>query len=378
MSKRRCKGKAQDREARFEPAYRDLLIALNLRRDLPNGSAYRLASCLEEWVDCRARGAPNLALAERCGVSREALERALELRGLAPELAEREGERAAGFGARILTLADADYPPPLKELSLPPPVLYLRGELPAGPALTVVGSRRADLYGLEVTRLFARELARAGVTIVSGFATGIDAAAHQSALTVPEGRTVAVLGCGLGVDYPSGHRRLAAELAERGALLSEYPPGTPPARWQFPVRNRILAALSQATLVARATARSGSLGTARLALDLGRDLWAIPGRLFEPGSEGPNGLIRAGAHVALHPGDLLESLGLTQEPPVARGPRAEPAASRSPAERLLALFLPTQPLYPEEIAEKTGLSSAETAALLLELELGGELRRLPG
>ena len=257
----------------------------------------------------------------------------------APAIAARESEAAERLGARFLVVGDPDYPAGLSHLTLPPPVLCVCGELPSGPAVAIVGSRRTDAYGQEVAELFARSLAAAGVTIVSGFARGIDAAAHRGALAAEGGRTVAVLGCGLGVDYPVGHERLGREIAARGALVSEFPCHLSPRRWHFPVRNRVLAALAAGTLVVQAAPRSGSLLTARWAVDLGREVWAIPGRIFDERSLGPNALIRDGAPLVQHPREILEAL--------------LPAAAGALLERPAATPIP----HPEETVRTTGNGS---------------------
>ena len=357
----------------------DLLIALNLSPAIPRSAACRLARELTAWAGQPSAG-EDAGLARRLGVPPEVLRAACALRREAPALAAGERRRASELGAEILTTADAGYPAALLHLSLPPPVLYLSGRLPEGPAVTLVGSRRADPYGLEVAELFGRELAAAGAVVVSGFARGIDAAAHRGALAAEGGRTVAVLGCGLGVAYPTGHCRLGRAIALRGALLTEFPVGAAPAAWQFPVRNRILAALSQATLVVRAAARSGSLITARQALELGRDVYAVPGRIFETGSFGPHGLIREGAHLVQHPREILENL-VPPLPPAAGGTATsgEGAGAAPPGgESLLAALPPAEPRTPEEVAAATGEPIGAVMAGLLELELAGHLRRLPG
>ncbi|HEV7786409.1 MAG TPA: DNA-processing protein DprA, partial [Thermoanaerobaculia bacterium] len=252
-------------------------------------------------------------------------------------------------------------------------------------------SRKADVYGREAAELFARSLAAAGIVIVSGFARGIDAAAHRSALAAPAGRTVAVLGCGLAVDYPKGHARLADEIAGRGAVVSEFPCNLIPRAWHFPLRNRSIAALAAATLVVQAAHRSGSLITARHALDLGRDVWAVPGRIFDESSLGANALIRDGASLAQHPADLLEVL-LPRLPrsaaqlalPAMSGMSA--AMAPGPGPELPAGF-PGQVLAEiprgatrgaEEIAVRLDVPIDRVLAALLELELMGLVKRLPG
>jgi len=280
-----------------------------------------------------------------------------------------------------VTVDDAGYPPGLRELSPPPPVLYIRGEVPAEPGIAIVGSRRADAYGREAADLFARTLAAAGVTVASGFAQGIDAAAHRSALAAPGGRTVAVLGCGLGVDYPRGHDRLAEEIAARGALVTEFPCGLIPRAWHFPLRNRSLAAMTAGTLVVQAALRSGSLITARHALDLGRDVWAVPGRIFDEGSLGANSLIREGAHLAQHPADLLETLLPTAAAAQLALPlQPDPAPEPPPgfAGQVLAEIPPGKTRLAEEIAARLDSPVDRVLAALLELELEGWVKRLPG
>src|SRR3954469_6693336 len=304
---------------------RELLIALNAAPALSRPAAYRLAQELDRWS---ASGSPPDTLAAEAGVPRVQMRKALAVIETAADTADREAAGAERLGGRIVTVDDDDYPSGLRQLSPPPPVLYIRGEIPAGPAVAVVGSRRADAYGREAADLFSRALAAAGITVVSGFAQGIDAAAHRSAMAAPGGRTVAVLGCGLAVDYPKGHARLADEIAARGAVVSEFPCTLIPRAWHFPLRNRSIAALAAATLVVQAAHRSGSLITARHALDLGRDVWAVPGRIFDESSLGANALIRDGASLAQHPADLLEVLlpGGQLAIPLAAEPGPEPPA----------------------------------------------------
>lgn len=362
---------------RREPGRRAaLLIALNAAPGVGRAALCRLAGEPPGWMRLSA---PDPGAAQRLGVPLESLAAALAALPGAEARAAAERRRAADLGARIVTLGEAGYPKALYDLTLPPPVLYLRGEIPAAPAVTVVGSRRTDAYGREVAELFGRELAAAGAVVVSGFARGVDAAAHRGAMAAPGGRSVAVLGCGLGVDYPKGQGRLSDELAGRGAVVSEFPVGTGPAPWQFPVRNRILAALAQATLVVRATARSGSLITARHALELGRDVYAVPGRIFDPRSLGPNALLRDGAYPALHPRDILEHL----DPPLT--PRAATVADggqETPPPgfdgRLLAALAPAEPTPAEALAARLGAPVGRVMAALLTLELGGWVRREPG
>lgn len=356
---------------------RELLIALNASTEIARPAVYRLAEELDRWF---GQDSPPDLLAAAAGVPKRQMRRALAATATAADLANRETAAAERLGGRIVTLEDEDYPSGLRQLSPPPPVLYIRGELPAGPAVAIVGSRKPDTYGEEAAGLFARTLAGAGVTIVSGFAKGIDAVAHRGALAVPDGKTIAVLGCGLDVDYPRGHGRLAEEIAGRGAVVSELPCAMLPRAWHFPLRNRSIAALAGGTLVVQAALRSGSLITARHALDLGREVWAIPGRIFDEGSLGANALIREGAHLAQHPADLLEMLlpygtaPRTPFPITAAGP--EPPAG-FPGQ-VLSEVPPGGSRVAEEIAIRLDVPIDQVLAALLELEIEGWVKRLPG
>ena len=387
---------------------RDLLIALGASLDVPRGVSCRLAVRLDDWAASGWRA--DAATAAELAVPVDALAAARRLLDHPdrPEgcrsIAAAQLRRTRELGGRIVTLGDPAYPHALYDLDLPPPALWLRGRgvAPAARSVAIVGSRRADAYGREAATLFGRSLAAAGLTVVSGFARGVDAAAHRGALAgaalsdedSARPATLAVLGTGLGADYPYGHRRLGGEITEGGALLTELPCGVGPKPWHFPVRNRLIAALAAATLVVRAVVRSGSLITARLALDLGRDVLAVPGRIFEPRSEGTNRLIADGAHPALEPRDVLDLLGVAAEPPPAAaspagedGPGSEPPAGRGEAtggrrgdlrSRTLAALVPGDPASPEALAGELGAPVDRLLGTLLELELEGRVRREPG
>ena len=366
---------------------RRVVIALNGCETLPRDAVCRLARDLDHWA--RPKREPPAESSDPSGensdprllhlpVARAALRDARVL-------AARAEQRAAALGARLVTVLDPGYPAPLHDLDLPPPVLYCLGDVPDRPATAIVGSRAADAYGREAATLFACRLAEAGLTIVSGLARGVDTAAHRGALAAAGGRTVAVLGCGLDVRYPTGADRLRRQIAERGAVITEFPPGTPPQRHNFPIRNRIIAALACGTLVVQGEARSGSLITARLALELGRDVYAVPGRIFDSRSAGPNGLIRDGALAAQRPRDILESLpqaeldrlpAAAERPVEAAGPRA--AGADGDAGRLLAAMTPGEPLASASRSAASGLAVERLLSLLLELELAGRVRREPG
>ncbi len=364
------------------PTRREVLLALNAAHELSRAAICRLGTDLDAWVAADAAAAQ---VAARLGLPTEAVSRARALLPRAREGAAREVAAAERLSARAVTLGEQDYPAALAELALPPPVLFVRGEIPARPAVAIVGSRRMDPYGREAATYFARSLVEAGLTIVSGFARGVDATAHEAALAVRGGTTVAVLGCGHGVEYPAGHGRLREAIARSGAVVSEFSCGQPPADWTFPVRNRLIAALGLGVLIVQAAPRSGSLVTARLALEQGREIWAVPGRIFEEKGLGPNGLIRDGAQLVQHPRDVLDSLpGWIRAvlPPVpvgvdAPGGATPPSLAGLPG-RILRELPPGDPRTPEEIAGLTGAALDQVLGTLLELELLGHVRRQAG
>lgn len=361
------------------PSDRALLVALADRAGLSRAAVCRLGAELAEWRDAAG---PDLELARRLSLGADSLSAALVLRADARRLAEQAERRAARLGAALLTLADPDYPPALRELPLPPPAIWISGALPEAtvPAIAIVGSRRATPYGLEVAAWLGAELARAGLVVVSGFALGVDSAAHRGALRVAGGRTLAVLGCGLAVDYPRGQRGLGREIEAAGARLTEFPCDRTPEPWHFPVRNRLIAALSRGTIVVEAAPRSGSLITARLALDLGREVMATPGRITDELALGTNALIADGAIPVTHPDDVLEALGLAgggreRTRPAAR---AVPRGLAPEATALDAALDEVDARAPEALAELARLPVDRALALLLELELAGHALRLPG
>jgi DNA processing protein len=259
---------------------------------------------------------------------------------------------------------DGAYPPLLAQLHDPPRELYVRGkaEVLTGPAVAIVGARSCSSYGSHVARSLARELAAAGVVVVSGLARGVDGEAHRGALEAC-GQTVAVLGCGIDRDYPRSHASLAERIRASGAVVSEYQPGTEPAPWRFPARNRIIAGLCLATVVVEARERSGALITADFALELGRDVFAVPGEITATLSAGTNDLLRQGATPLLSAGDVLGVLGL-ERPDAPLPPVSGAAAS------VLRLLTDTASDF-DCLVRVSGRSSAEVAAALVELELAG-------
>jgi DNA processing protein len=269
----------------------------------------------------------------------------------------------------------SSYPPRLRELHDPPNRLYLRGggsaEILARPAVAIVGARSCSAYGAQVARELARQLVAAGVVVVSGLARGIDGEAHRGALA-GDGITVAVLGCGIDRDYPRSNADLARRIAHDGVVVSEYPPGVEPAPWRFPARNRIVAGLCDATVVVEARERSGALITADFALELGRDVFAVPGEITSTLSAGTNDLLRQGAAPLLSGDDVLRVLGLECAPP------APVAASLSSAAGAVLAAARDGPRGADELAQAAGIGAADAAAALVELELAGLLRCVDG
>lgn len=290
-------------------------------------------------------------------------------------LVEKEIRSAEKIGAKLVTGEDENYPAHLKHIYDPPPLLYVHGELRPedSRAVAVVGSRNPTSYGQAAAERISRGLASRGVTVVSGMARGVDSCAHRGAL-LAGGRTIGVLGCGLDVVYPPEHRELYKQVAAQGAVVSEFPLGTPPDRDHFPIRNRIISGLSLGVAVVEATLRSGSLITARLALEQGRDVYAVPGNVDSARSAGANRLIKQGAKLVTHAEDILEEI-LPLAPPAAEAP-SRPAFSAE-EERVFAA-LEEESLHIDELMARCGLPSARISAILLSLELAGHIRQLPG
>jgi DNA processing protein len=278
-------------------------------------------------------------------------------------------------GAALVTLADPDYPAPLLQLTDPPLVLHVQGrrELLGRPALAIIGSRSATRQGEANAEAFATRLARCGLTIVSGLALGIDAAAHRGALDSDAG-TLAVLGTGADVAYPASNAALTASIRERGLILTEHPPGTAALAHHFPRRNRLIAALSRGVLVVEAALHSGSLITARWAAELGREVMAMPGSIHSPVARGCHRLIRDGARLVESAQDVLDELGIRALAPAPAGDDAPADAQRS---SVLAA-LGHDPVDLDTLARRTGHPPGALAARLLELELTQDVERLPG
>jgi len=296
-------------------------------------------------------------------------------------------------GTEIVTYYDDRYPPLLRQIYDPPLLLFVRGntELLAGPCVAVVGTRRPSPYGTAVTDRFARELALAGLTIVSGMARGIDTSAHTAALGAA-GKTIAVLGCGVDVVYPAENKKLAAQIARDGLVLSEYPLRTPGYPQNFPVRNRIVSGLSYGVLIVEGAQYSGSAITARVALDQGREVFAVPGNITSKQSWGPNLIIRQGARLVQEPSDVLCDLPLEARQRLQASGKQRmldvhpETANEHPMAQLRALVVQAlpydDPLSMDELhakLNKTGMVSlTELISILFELELDGIVRQLPG
>ena len=283
---------------------------------------------------------------------------------------------------QVLTLGDPDYPAALLAMEDPPLMLYRLGMLAKAPerALAVVGSRNPTPQGLQNARRFSKAFAEARVTVVSGMALGIDGAAHDGALEgAPAGTvaTIAVIGTGLDIVYPKQHRELAHRIAGRGMIVSEYPLGTPPLQQNFPRRNRLIAGLSQGTLVVEAALQSGSLITARLASEQGKEVFAIPGSIHSPHSRGCHALIRQGAKLVETVGDVLEELrfDVSLAPPAP--PREQEEGTTSAAGGLLQA-MGYDPASLDALCARTGHPVAMLQTQLLELELAGHVARMPG
>ena len=290
--------------------------------------------------------------------------------------AERESEAVARHGVKVVDFLATEYPKVLLEISDPPPFLYVLGELHGvEDAVAIVGSRRASTYGLVTTERLAGELALHGVTVVSGMARGVDTAAHRGALKAG-GRSIGVLGCGIDVMYPPENQRLFKEMAEKGALVSEFPMGTTPLAENFPRRNRIISGISRGVLVVEAVQNSGSLITARYALDQGREVFAIPGNINSSGSRGTNQLIKQGAKLVEGGEDILEEL--PQRSKVAAHADPPPGFSLTPQEAGIYTLVAESPLHIDDIIVKSELTVGDVSAILLRLELKGAIMQLPG
>ncbi|MGH9690171.1 MAG: DNA-processing protein DprA [Candidatus Acidiferrales bacterium] len=302
--------------------------------------------------------------------------------------AAKELAQAQAAGCSLLTWDDPDYPSRLREIYDPPPLLYVRGdtELLNRHLIAIVGARRPTPYGNQMAEKLARDLADRGLVILSGLARGIDASAHQGALSSVRGTTIGVLGCGVDVVYPKENKKIFAEMEQRGAIISEFPMGTFPAPQNFPIRNRLIAGMALGVVVVEGAQYSGSLITARLAMEFGREVYGVPGNATQPASFGPHQLIKQGAKLVTSWDDIVEELPTpvrAELMPVESASLEERIslieASLAPAERpLYSLLTADQARHVDELVELSGLNSSEVLAALFDLELKGVIRQLPG
>lgn len=284
----------------------------------------------------------------------------------------------ASANNHLVTLADTDYPQPLLQTADPPPLFFLKGrrELLAKRALAVVGSRNATPQGIDNAQAFSAALSHAGFTIVSGMALGIDTAAHRGGLAGASS-SIAVVGTGLDLIYPAKNKSLAHELVEKGAIISEFSLGTPALAANFPRRNRIISGMCLGTLVVEAAVASGSLITARLAAEQGREVFAIPGSIHSPFSKGCHALIKQGAKLVESAQDILEELGTSRFAAVNQGATPEQITSGLPVDGFLEV-LGYDPVDFDTLAARTGLAPEILSATLMEYEIAGDLASLPG
>jgi len=332
-------------------------------------------------------GSARAALAALPGIAKAAGVAEYEVCPLGVVQAELKQGKA--LGARLLVHGEPDYPAALLDIPDAPPVLWARGDISLlhRPAVGMVGARNASSLGVRMARRLGLGLSEAGFTVVSGLARGIDTAAHEAALEA-EGRTIAVMAGGIDVIYPAENATLAAAIDANGCRISEHPPGLEPQARHFPLRNRIVAGLSRAVIVVEAAAKSGSLITARAALDYGRDVMAVPGHPFDARASGCNILIRDGALLVRSPQDVLEALGApteaTPEPEMRLPPLPGPTAPQRPLKEVALLHsmilnrLGPSPLAEDQLMRDLNVTSAQLAPELLTLELDGRISRQPG
>jgi DNA processing protein len=342
---------------------------------VPGIGATRLARLVETFGGLEAAWQASFDDLRAAGLSERAARSLVSHRGTID--LDAEWQKVEQAGAQVLTLADDAYPRLLREIASPPPVIYVRGELQQSDevAVGIVGTRRATSYGREMARRLSSGLARAGVTVISGLARGIDGIAHSVTLETG-GRTLAVLGSGVDQIYPPEHRKLAEQIMQSGALVSEFPIGTRPEASNFPVRNRLISGMSLGVIVVEAPRRSGALITATFAADQGRTVFAVPGSALSQASEGTLQLLRDGAALAGEVEDVLSELNLERRQLAMETRQLLPAASDE--ERAVLEFLQAEPRHIDEIALDLGLNISHLSALLLQMQLKGLVRETGG
>lgn len=327
----------------------------------------RLAALLDVCGSIEAAWRASIQQMQAARLDRRTIELFLEARRTIDPAAELQ--RTLDAGVEVLTWDDPAYPEVLRTIESSPPVLYVRGRLVSQDewAVAVVGTRHASTYGREVAHILSGELARAGVTVISGLALGIDTVAHRAALDAG-GRTIAVLGSGVDQIYPPQNRGLAQAITGQGALVSEYAVGVRPDAGNFPPRNRIISGLSRGVIIVEAGERSGALITARFAVEQGRELFAVPGNILSPGSVGCNLLIQQGATPLLSVDDVLEQLNMSRAVEHRALRKSVPG---DPEEAALLQHLSHEPTHIDELVRKTGLNTGKVSSLLALMELKG-------
>jgi DNA processing protein len=346
-------------------------IGFNLIKGI---GAVRMQALIQHFGDLETAWNAAPADLAHAGLGLKLIERVVQARGNID--LEKVWAKIEGQGIKILTWEDEAYPQRLKEIDQPPPVLYVRGEyLPDDLfAVAIVGTRRVTAYGRQITEELASFLAANGMTVVSGLARGVDAIAHQTALQAG-GRTIGVLGSGVDRIYPPEHRALADQMLERGAIVSDYAPGTPPDASNFPPRNRIISGLSLAVVVVEAGETSGALITAEFAAEQGREIFAVPGSILAPQSKGTNKLIQNGALPLLSVNDLMQALDLTR---VGERKAMRKMIPTDETEARLLNVLGEEPLHVDEIRSRAELPIEKVSASLALMELKGMVRQVGG
>lgn len=346
-------------------------VGFNLVKGI--GSA-RMRLLLDTFGDAQTAWNAHPEALRDAGIGPKILETFLKVR--AAVSLERIWENIQAQAIRVITWEDEDYPGRLSEIPQPPPVLYTRGELIPDDAwaVAIVGTRRITSYGKQVAEEIASTLARNGVTVVSGLARGVDSVAHHAALQAG-GRTLAVLGSGVDRLYPPENRRLAEEIIQHGAVVSDYAPGTAPDSANFPPRNRIISGLARAVIVVEAGKNSGALITAAFAAEQGREVFAVPGGIYAPQSVGANLLIQQGARPYLNCQDVLEILNLAQ---VTEQRSARAVLPADPLEARLYGVLGNEPLHIDDICVQTDLAIEKVSSTLVMMELKGMVRQVGG
>jgi DNA processing protein len=334
----------------------------------------KIRALIDHFGDLEIAWTASSNALKQVGLDRTAINNLIHLRSKID--LEAEIAKLAKHHVTALTWEDEDYPSLLRQIYAPPPVIYVRGELRPEDewAIAMVGTRKSTAYGKHVARMLAQDLARSRVTVVSGLARGIDGVSHHAALDAG-GRTIAVLACGLDRVYPPEHRDLAQAIVENGALISDYPLGTPPEARNFPPRNRIISGLSLGVVVVEAGSKSGALITVKFAIEQGREVFAVPGNILNRSSAGCNTLIHDGAKMVLDVRDILEELNLTMIEHQAEVRAVLPA---NPTEAKLLDLISEAPVHVDEICRQTELPVHQVSSTLAMMELKGMVRQMGG